>query len=120
MTVLKDGLSTFMHWFAWAISIGASVLFMIYVFGEEIPRIVVGRNSSLLFFLPWLFIAVIGCIVSFFKQTIGALMMLAGGIGMAVTLYLHGGSSQARMMIVYSGPYILAAFLIIAMRKRQE
>lgn len=118
MSVLKDGLSTFMHWFAWTISLVASVLFMMHVFGEAVPDIMAGKNTSLLFFLPWLFIAVAGCIMSFFKQTSGALLMLAGGIGMAVTLYLHSGSGAARLMIVYSGPYILAAFLILTMRKR--
>jgi hypothetical protein len=116
MSVMKDGLSTFMDWFAWTISLGASVLFMIHVCGGDMPELA-GKNMLLLF-LPWLFIAVVGCLLSLFKQTIGASMMLLGGLGMGVTLYLHGGSSQARMMIIYSGPYILAAFLMLIMRKR--
>jgi len=43
---------------------------------------------------------------------------LAGSIGMAVDLYLHGGPKMAGMIIVYCGPYLLAALLLAIMKKR--
>jgi hypothetical protein len=118
MSEHKNGFTTFFQWFAWTISLGASVFFMMFVVGEGIPDIMAGKGKELIPFLPWLLLAVIGCLLSFFRKTSGALLMFVGGVGMVTYLYITGGSSELRTMIVYGGPYILSALLLIVIRKR--
>lgn len=118
MSELKNGFSTFFHWFAWTISLGASVFFTMYVIEEKIPKILAGQGKEWLPFVACLFIAVFGCLLSFFRKTSGALLMLVGGIGMATYLYFHGGIREINSMIVYGAPYVLAAFLFLVTRKR--
>ncbi len=118
MSEFKDGFATFFQWFAWTIALGASVFFMIYAVNDEIPKVLAGHNKELLPFLACLLVAVIGCLLSFFRNTSGALLMFVGGVGMITYLYIHGGLSERRTMIVYGGPYILSALLLIVIRKR--
>jgi hypothetical protein len=118
MSAQKNGFATFFQWFAWTISLGASVFFIIYYVDSEVSKILAGKSKELLPFLACLLVAVIGCVLSFARKTSGALLMFTGAIGMAAYLYLHGGLSELRMMIVYCGPYILAAFLLLVTRRR--
>jgi hypothetical protein len=118
MDAKKDGFSTFFNWFAWAISLGASAFFITYDVIPSFPGILSGTEKEMLIFMPLLLIAIAGCITSLFKPKVGTLMMLVGAIGMSVDLYIRGGPKMAGMMIVYSGPYLLAALIIAIMRKR--
>lgn len=118
MSETKNGFTTLFQWFAWTISLGASVFFITYIVDEEIPKILAGKSKELLPFIACLLVAVIGCLLSFFRRTSGALMMFIGGIGMATYLYILSGSNELRMIIVYGGPYVLAAFLLLIIRKR--
>ena len=118
MDAKKDGFSTFFNWFAWAISLGASAFFITYDVIPTLPGILSGKEKEMIIFMPLLLMAIIGTIISLFKPKIGTLMMFAGAIGMCVDLYIRGGAKMAGLMIVYSGPYLLAAMLIAIMRKR--
>ena len=118
MDAKKDGFSTFFNWFAWAISLSASAFFLTYDVIQSLPGILSGKEKEMRIFMPLLLLAIAGSIISLFKPKIGTLMMLAGAIGMSVDLYIRGGSKMAALMIVYSGPYLLAAFIIAIMRKR--
>jgi hypothetical protein len=117
MKVLGEGLSTFTHWFAWTLSVIASTFFIYYLIGDTIPDLIKGKNINELFFLPFLLMAIIGSFLSFFRLKAGAILMLIGGIGMVVNLYLKSGMNDFGMMVVYGLPYILPAFLFIVVRK---
>lgn len=110
-------LPTFLHWFSWALAGVASLFFLVFLIGEGIPDIVRGAAKDLVFFLPFLVIAIAGCIISFFKQKFGAILMLIGGIGIDIILYLQGGSAQFGIMVVYGLPYIFPGGVFLFIKK---
>jgi hypothetical protein len=110
-------LPTFLHWFSWALAGTASLLFIIFLIGEGIPDILKGTHKDLIFLLPFLMMAITGCIISFFKQKLGAVLMVIGGVGMIVITYLQGGSAQFGMMVVYGFPYIFPGGVLLYLRE---
>jgi hypothetical protein len=117
MGTFHEGASTFRVWFAYTLAVGATLFFGMFVVGEGIPGILHGHGKGLLLFLPWLFLAMIGCILSFFKRKTGSLMMLIGGITMAVTFLLHG-LKDLNMAIAYGVPYIIAGLFLFIPEKK--
>ena len=93
----------------------ASVFFLVFIVKEGIPDLLAGKGKELMYFLPFLLLAIAGCLLSIFKRKAGAVMMLAGGVVMVVLLYMQGGMAQFGMMVVYGLPYIFpgAIFLLI-------
>ncbi len=117
MSGYRDNFTSFFHWFAWSIACIASIFFAIFVIGEGVHDIIKGKGGDLVLFLPGLLLAIIGCIVSFFRKIPGGIMMLIGGIIMVVTLYFQGGSNDYRMMMIYGFPYIFPGILFIFVRR---
>jgi len=113
----KRILPTFLHWFSWAMAVGASLFFLIFLIGEGIPDVLRGKAKDLIYFLPFLIIAITGCTLSFFKQKPGAILMLVGGIGIVITLYLQGGIAQFGIMVVYGLPYIFPGSILLLIKE---
>jgi hypothetical protein len=111
MSALHQGISTFRVWFAYTLAIGASLFFGMYVIGEGIPDLMNGHGKDLLIFLPWLFLAIIGSILSFFKRKIGSMMMLGAGGALAMVHLIHG-MSGIPMAILFGAPYIVAGLFL--------
>ena len=111
MKIFGGGLATFTHWFAWTLSLVASVFFLFFEIGD-IPELLKGDGKEVYFFLPSLVLAVAGCFTSFFKIKTGSILMLIGGIAMALYFYLSSGLREFGLMVVYGLPYILAGFLL--------
>jgi hypothetical protein len=85
--------------------------------GEDIPALIKNPNADALYFLPWLGLAIIGSIISFFRRKPGAIIMLVGGVAMVFVLYLQEGLADFPMMVVYGLPYILSSFLLLVVKK---
>lgn len=117
MSESKENLSVFLHWFAWAISLIASLLFIIFLAGEGIPDLLKGKARELIPYLPFLLVAIAGSILSLFKRKPGAIMMIAGGVIIDIIIYLHGGSAMFGIMVVYGVPYIFPGLLLLLVRK---
>lgn len=117
MSESNNSFFVFFHWFAWAISVLASILFVVYLVGEGIPDISHGKAKELIPVLPFLIIAIAGCLVSFFRQKAGGIMMLIGGVAIEVVLYIQHGQANFGMMMVYGLPYILPGILFLLVKK---
>jgi hypothetical protein len=117
MRVFGENLSTFTHWFAWAMALVASIFFGFFLFSEDIPGLIKGQNIEILWFIPWLFLGMIGTVWSIFKRVTGGMLMLIGGIGMVIYFYFLSGWKDADMMIAYGLPYILPGFLLLLVKK---
>lgn len=117
MSESNSGFSVFFLWFAWAISVIASALFVVYLVGEGIPDLMHGKAKELIPFLPFLILAIVGCLVSFFRQKAGAIMMIVGGVAIEVVLYIQNGQANFGMMMVYGLPYILPGILFLLVKK---
>jgi ABC-type amino acid transport system permease subunit len=117
MKIFGDNLATFMHWFAWTLSIAASAFFLIFLIGEDIPALIKNPNSEFIYFLPWLIVAIAGSLISLFHRKTGAIMMLIGGIAMVTYFYFQSGLAEFSMMVVYGLPYIVGGFLLWVVKK---
>ena len=117
MSESKESLSVFLHWFSWAISLLASVFFLIYLVTEDIPNLVKGNAKEIIPYLPFLILAILGCFLSLVKRKPGAIMMIVGGIAIVVILYIQGGSAKFGEMVVYGLPYIFPGIILLLFKK---
>jgi len=117
MSESKGSLSLFIIWFSMAISVIASVLFLIFLVGEGIPDMLRGKAKELVAFLPFLLLAMAGCGLSFFKPKPGAIMMIVGAVAIDVVLYLQAGRAQFGIMVVYGLPYIFPGLALLFYKK---
>lgn len=116
MRVFREGLSTFTHWFAWTLSMVASAFFLYYLISEDIPSLLKNPDPKMMASVPWLALAIVGTIVSFFKRKIGSILMLAGGAALVTTLYIQSGLYEFPMMLGYGIPYVLGGFLLLIVK----
>ena len=116
MRVFGEGLTTFTQWFAWTLSVVASIFFLYFLFGDVVPNIVNGKGLNELKF--FVLLAISGCFLSFFRLKPGGLMMLIGAIGMITYFYIMSGLKDFGMMVVYGLPYILAGLLFLLVKKK--
>lgn len=106
---------TFLRWSARVVSILISAFLLLFIIGEGLPEILSGQADELLPFLPLLGLALAGTALIWFREGIGACLMILGAIAMAI--YIR----DALMFLVYSLPYLLAGLAILAglwLRKR--
>jgi len=89
----------------------ASVFFLFFLIGEGIADLIEGKTAVIPILLMMLF-AVAGFALAFRKPRIGSLIMVAGGIVMAVYLLLLGGVSEIKMSLIYGLPFILPGLIL--------
>jgi hypothetical protein len=111
-----SSLPTFLHWFSWTISVIASVFFLVDTIKGGVPYLLVGKEKYAIVFLSFLFVAIAGCLLTFFKRKAGGIMMLLGGLILVIILYLLGGSAQFGMMVIYGLPYIFSGAVFLAVK----
>lgn len=118
MEIILKGIVNFFHLLAWTLSILASVFFFVFIIGEgAIQDMLAGKAKELAAFLPWLLLAMGGCILSIFRKAPGGLLMLIGGIAMVINFYVRTGWVEVGMMIIYGLPYIIAGLVFSIIRK---
>lgn len=117
MSESKASFSIFFHWFAWTMSGLASIFLIFFLIGEGIPDILKGKSKELIPYLPFLIMAISGCILSFFKRKQGALLMIAGALAIDLILFLQGGKFNVRLMLVYGLPYIFPGLLLLLYKR---
>jgi hypothetical protein len=118
MEIILKGIVNFFHWLAWLLSILASVFFFVFILGEgAIQDMLAGKAKELTTFIPWLLIAMGGCVLSLFRKAPGGLLMLAGGIAMVLNFYMRTGWLEVWMMVIYGFPYIIAGLVFLIFRK---
>lgn len=77
------------------------IFLMIFFIGEGVPNILHGRGDGLIPFLPALFLIFAGCIVVWFRERIGAILLFVGGAAMSVQ------SGDSFVTLVYGIPFII-------------
>jgi len=117
MRVFGNKLETFTHWFGWTLALVASIFFFIFDFLDWLSKFAGNPLQNENWFYVSMLIAIAGVLVSFFRRMPGAMLMMAGGLGMVVFYYITSGWSDAALMIVYGLPYILPAFLLLIVKK---
>ncbi|MDP4208696.1 MAG: hypothetical protein Q8928_07785 [Bacteroidota bacterium] len=113
MKKFHEGVTTFADWFAYALSIGASIFFATFIIGEGLPSL---TDTTMLIFSVILLAVMAGSVLAIFKRIPGSIIMLAGGISLFI-YFMVGGHSQLNMSIAYGMPYIISGTLLLAIRK---
>ena len=119
MNLYKESSYTFFHWFAWTISLTASLFFIVFDVRDDVLTIVKDHNLSVIPFLTALIVAIIGSIYSIFKQVPGGIMMFIGGIGLVSSFALQGGLHEFGLMVAYALPYIIAGVFFFFIRNKK-
>ena len=117
MDFYKQNFTTFFHWFAWTISLSASLFFIVFDVRDSFLSIIADHNTVLIPFLLSLLVAIIGSIYSIFRLIHGGALMLLGGSGIVVYFAFHGGLKEFGMMVAYGLPYIIPGVFFLFIRK---
>jgi hypothetical protein len=94
----------------------ASAFFLYYLISEDVPSLLKNPDPKMMAIIPWLGLAIVGTIISFFKRIIGSILMLAGGAAVVITLYMQSGLYEFPMMLGYGIPYVLGGFLLLIVK----
>ena len=112
-------LSIILLWFGRILALLASVLFAALFIGEGAGEFTTLREvpTEFLIFLPLLFLAIVGLILSFFRRRAGAILMLAGGAAMAAFHLLRGGFRDLETACMFGVPYLVCGILSLIQPK---
>lgn len=117
MSTEKKTTTTFFYWFAWVLSLAASVVFLTFEVREWIVNSFAGKADASLIFIVLLMTAIVGSIVAIFRKITGGWLMLAGGTGLVIFFGLHGGIKVFGMMVVYGLPFVIPGIFFVLIRK---
>jgi predicted membrane protein len=84
--------------------------FVLFLIGEGLPDILKGMGKSILPFLPIILLPVVGYILTWFNEKVGASVMIIGG------LILFGyfiKQQDIKMALIFGIPFITAGGLFI-------
>jgi hypothetical protein len=118
MYKFRESFSTFNQWFAYSISILASVFFLIFEVTEEIGFLSNNFETMKLLRLIALIIAICGSGLSVMYNKMGAICMLAGSLGLMI-FYLLQTPQQPHLAILYSIPYIVPSILLLLPKSKK-
>ena len=104
-------------WVGRIIGFSASIFFLMFFIGEGVPDITKGIAADLVFFLFFITIAIAGYIIAIFKEKLGGVMEIIGGVFMSIFHLLNGGLQDLNMAIIYGAPFILSGLISIITRK---
>ena len=112
MSLKSNRLLRYLRLFARIVSFLASAFFLLIFIGEGIPDLInKSINPKLLPFLPLLLIAIIGCFITLFKEIIGGILQITGGVGMSIYLLVIGGMKDLDIALVFGLPYLICGVI---------
>jgi hypothetical protein len=117
MDIYKTNFTGFFHWFAWTISIIASLFFLVFDVREDLVLAIEYHDINKLLLLITLLISITGCFYSVFNRVRGGIIMIAGGTGIVIYYYIFGGMKEFPVMIAYGLPYIIPGVFLVFVRK---
>jgi hypothetical protein len=85
--------------------------FLSFFVGEGLPDIAKGSGKTLLQFLPFTLLSLIGYLVAWFNPLWGGRMLIAGAILLAFYFFYNGDTGMA---LVYGLPSLLVGLTFIA------
>jgi hypothetical protein len=117
MDFYKENFRNFFHYFAWTISLTASVFFIIFEIREDIILVFHDHDKLMVIFLASLLLSIFGSFYSIYKTIKGGTLMIIGGTGMVVYYCILGGLRDFPMMIAFGLPYIIPGVFFLFIRK---
>ncbi|MBL0145085.1 MAG: hypothetical protein IPP48_04325 [Chitinophagaceae bacterium] len=84
--------------------------FLLFIIGEGIPDIVNGKGEELIPFLPFVLLPIVGYFITWFKESLGAIIMIVGAVLLLIYLLYSNGIEAA---LIYFLPFAIAGSLFL-------
>jgi uncharacterized membrane protein (UPF0136 family) len=102
--------SKILHYIALILGFQASAFFMFFLISDGVADLFSGKFSVIPILIMMIF-TVIGYIWAISKPKLGSLIMISGGVVMALYLIILGGTVGIKMALVYGLPFIVPGLI---------
>lgn len=107
-----------LHYIALILGFQASAFFLFFLISEGVGSLIAGK-IGIIPILIMMLISIGGFVWSVIKPVPGPLIMISGGLLMAIYLLFIGGISEYKMALIYGLPFILPGILLHFTSKRK-
>jgi predicted membrane protein len=84
------------------------LFFILFIIGEGVPDIAKGSGKDLLPFLPFILLPIAGFIITWFKEQLGMILLITGGLALLIYFIVK---ADIKMAMVYSIPFLITGIL---------
>lgn len=94
------------------------ILLVLFVTGEGIPKVINASREAFVFFVPLFCLCILGFILTWFRESLGAAIMATGGSVLLIYFIFLG---DLKMGVMFGIPFIIAGGLfMLHNRKKNE
>lgn len=105
-----------LHYIALILGFQASAFFLFFLISDGVADLFSGKFSVIPILIMMIF-TVIGYIWAISKPKLGSLIMISGGVVMAIYLIMLGGIIGIKMALVYGLPFIIPGLIFYFVSK---
>jgi len=99
-----------LHYLALILGFQASAFFLFFLISDGVVDLIDGKYSVIPI-LIMMILTIIGYIWAISKPKLGSLIMISGGVVMAIYLILLGGTVGIKMALIYGLPFIIPGLI---------
>lgn len=94
------------------------ILLVLFVTGEGVPKVINASREAFIFFVPLFCLCILGFILTWFREALGASVMATGGSVFLIYFIFLG---DLKMAVTFGIPFIIAGGLfMLHNRKKNE
>ena len=108
-----------LHYLALILGFQASAFFLFFLISDGVADLFDGKFSVIPILIMMIF-TVIGYIWAISKPKLGSLIMISGGVVMALYLILLGGTVGIKMALIYGLPFIIPGLIFYFVGKNEN
>jgi len=102
--------SRILHYIALILGFQASAFFLFFLISDGVVDLFDGKYSVIPILIMMIF-TVIGYVWAITKPKLGSLIMISGGVVMALYLIMLGGTVGIKMALIYGLPFIIPGLI---------
>ena len=110
--------SKILHYLALILGFQASAFFLFFLISDGVGDLMDGKLSVIPILIMMIF-TVIGYIWALSKPKLGSLIMISGGMVMAIYLIFLGGIVGIKMALIYGLPFIIPGLIFYFVAKKE-
>jgi hypothetical protein len=111
--------SRILHYIALILGFQASAFFLFFLISDGVADLFDGKFSVIPILIMMIF-TVFGYIWAISKPKLGSLIMISGGIVMALYLIMLGGMVGVKMALIYGLPFIIPGLIFYFVGKNEK
>lgn len=103
-------ISKILHYIALILGFQASAFFLFFLISDGVGDLIDGKFSVIPILIMMIF-TIIGYVWAFSKPKLGSVIMISGGVVMALYLIFLGGVVGIKMALIYGLPFIIPGLI---------